>query len=229
MATTWAEARRALRLPLRRPWWFLWSIAYAAAVYAPSQRAGLLDIDDPMWVVTVGVVLLLSPIYHAVLIPSISAAWRDAPSPWRSVLADAGRAFPQLVIGELLANAAVICGSILLIVPGIYIGVRFAFYKQAILLHRRAAVGSIQESYARIRTARGFATVLAVLAVFYSAGIGAESLLLLAAPSWFIHVGSVGLSGALLVWVNALLTAGYEIERAAGERAVGAEDSRGSG
>lgn len=188
------------------------SVVYAAVLYAAVLRAGLLEVGNPYWVLSAGGVLLLSPIYHALLLPAIGSALRGDRADWRAALAGWPRLFPGLVLGELVVGVAVIAGSLLLLIPGIYLGMRLIYYKQAIVLEGVPAVGALRESVRR--TAKGRVTVrlFLQLSVLYGCTFGLDLLLMQQAPPAVVHVGSVVGSALLLVWMNALVTASHAVQ-----------------
>ena len=205
----WPKIRSELRFPFRRPQWLLVSLVYTGVLHAASLRAGLLDIGSSFWILTAGTVLLLSPIYHAVVIPWMVAARSERPSDDPAARVDVERVFPRLVVGELLVNALVIAGAFVFLLPGIYFGMRLAFYKQAILVDDKAPVAAMRESFRRTAEWRLALGLFGALAVFYGVATGVDFLLIIVAPTWLLHVGSVAVSAVLLLYVNGFITTSY--------------------
>jgi len=205
----WPRILSELRFPFQRPQWFLLSLVYTGLLYAASLRAGLLDVGNSFWILTAAAALLLSPIYHAVLIPWMAAARSGGSREGLAARKDLERAFARLVVGELLVNALVIAGAFLFLLPGIYFGVRLIFYKQAILLDDLAPAAAMRESFRRTGDWRLALALFGGLAACYAMATGFDFLLLVAAPLWLVHVGSVIVSATLLLYVNALITASY--------------------
>lgn len=205
----WPKTLRELRFPFHRPWWLLLSLAYTGLLYVASLRAGLLDIGDPFWILTAGAAILLSPLYHALLIPSMAKVRSERSADGPVERSAPGRAFPRLVVGELLVNALVIAGAFLFLLPGIYFGVRLAFYKQAILVDDKPTMVAMRESFHRTASWRLALALFGVLAVLYGVATGVDFLVLIVAPTWFLHAGSVAVSAVLLLYVNGFVTASY--------------------
>jgi len=206
---TWTRTSRLLSLPFRSPAVLALSLVYAGTLYATILRAGLLEVTNPFWVVTAGALLLLSPVYHALVLPMIAAALRDERSDWRSAVGDWQGAFPRLLVGEIAVGAAVGIGALLLVIPGIYIGMRLIYYKQAIVFDRSAMTASLRDSLARTDDWRSIGGLFIGLALLYACVLGGDVLLVSYASSAAVHVGSVVGSALLIAWMNVLVTASY--------------------
>lgn len=205
----WERLRRGLLLPLRFPALLALSFGYSGLLYAASLKAGFLDVRNPYWVLSVGGLLLLSPIYHALLLPAIASALRGARADWRAVLSDARDLFPRLFLGEVVVGAAVIAGGLLLLIPGIYVGMRFIYYKQSIVFERRSAIPALRESFRMTLDWRSTVGLFLCLAALYGCTVGLDSLLIPLASSLAVHVGAVTGMALLLVWMNVLVTSSY--------------------
>ncbi|MBU0596151.1 hypothetical protein KJ567_05665, partial [Candidatus Bipolaricaulota bacterium] len=177
----WPKILSELRFPLRRPRWLLLSLAYTGLLYAASSRAGLVDIGNPFWILTAGSAVLLSPIYHAVLIPWMVAARSAQAGDGEAPRVDVEKTFPRLIIGELMVNALVIAGAFVFLLPGVYLGVRLAFYKQAILIDDKPPMAAMRESFRRTANWRLAFVLFGALAVFYGVATGVNLLLLVVA------------------------------------------------
>jgi hypothetical protein len=205
----WERLKRSLLLPLRFPTVLVLSVAYSGLLYAASLQAGLLDVRSPYWVWSVASLLLLSPVLHAILIPMIAASLHGARVQWRTVLGDAVMLFPRLFLGELIIGAAVIAGGLLFLLPGIYIGMRFIYYKQAIILGRRSVGAALRESLRSTADWRPTGGLLICLVALYGAAVGLDSALVAFAPATVIHIGAVAGSSLLLAWLNVLITSAW--------------------
>lgn len=205
----WERLRRGLLLPLRFPALLALSVGYSGLLYAASLQAGFLDVRNPYWVLSVGGLLLLSPIYHALLLPAIASALQGTRADWRAVLSDARDLFPQLFLGEVLVGAAVIAGGLLLLIPGIYVGMRFIYYKQSIVFERKSAILALRESLRMTLDWRSTVGLFLCLAALYGCTVGFDSLLITHAPSLVVHVGAITGTALLLVWMNVLVTSSY--------------------
>ncbi len=210
---TWERLRRVIALPFRFPALLAVSVGYSGLLYVVSSKAGFLDVRNPYWVLSVGGVLLLSPIYHAVLLPAIAAALRGGRADWRAVLGEGQNLFQRLFYGEIVVGAAVIAGGLLLLIPGIYIGMRFVYYKQTIVLERTSTITALRKSLRVTRDGRLTFWLFVGLAALYGCAVGFDALLVNLAPMPVVHVGAVVGTGLLLTWMNVLVTSTY-VDRA---------------
>lgn len=201
--TSLEQSRRAARLLIQVPSIGLASLAYSSAIHLASLRADLLDITDPWWVVTIGLVLLLSPIYHIVVIGQVDAFHRGASFPLRTLPVEA---FGDLVLGEVLVNALVVLGSALFFLPGIYIGLRSIFYKQLIILHKARPVEAIRESLKLTMPPRVVLQAFLFLAASYCLPLVIEYLLAPITQVWWIHLVGILVSTSFIAWVNVYIT-----------------------
>lgn len=206
---TWEQLRRGLLLPLRFPMLLALSVGYSGLLYVAGLQAGFLDVRNPYWVLSIGGLLLLSPIYHALLLPAIASALRGTRVDWRTVISDAQELFPRLFLGEVVVGAAVIAGGLLLFIPGIYVGMRLIYYKQAIVFERRSTIPALRESLRITLNWRPTVGLLLYLAALYGCTVGLDLLLMTYAPSLVVHIGAVTGTALLLVWMNALVTSSY--------------------
>ncbi len=174
-----------------------------------NMQASIYDIHSSKWVITMAVFILLSPLFHGVVILLVRGAARgEAISPWRA-LSQTAAFYPRLVVGEILVNLVVVAGLFLFVLPGIYVGLRFIFYKQAILIDQTTGTAAVQTSFRRTPGWRlplvlilllapfyGFVVLIGYLVAQYSLGAFGEGLAVVA-------------SALTLVWTNALLTSLY--------------------
>jgi len=225
MKTTriWERTSRLYLLPFRYP--ALWGLsgAYAAVLYVALLRAGLLEIESPFWVLSVGALLLVSPLYHALLLPATAGALRGERADWRGVLSTAAVAYPRLLIGELIVGAAAAAGGMLLLIPGVYVGLRLVYYKQAIVLDGLPWTAALRRSMERTIEWRPIARLFSHFVVLYGGALGADWLLAVYASNTALHIGSVVASALLLGWLNVLVTASY-VRRRDDEEASTARD-----
>jgi len=205
----WERTRRGLLLPFRFPGLLVLSVAYSGLLYGASWQTGLLDMSSPTWVASVAALLLLSPIYHALVLPGIHAALRMQPAGWRGITQDTLSRFAPLFVGQLVSGVAVLVGALLLVVPGIVIGMRLIYYKQSIVFERRAPSVALRESLAVSRDVRSTVFLFLALVVLYGAAVGLDVLLTLQGPSIAVHVGAVLGTALLILWMNILVTEAY--------------------
>jgi hypothetical protein len=203
MMTNLKRSRQAARLLTQAPSIALASLAYSTAIHLSSLRADLLDITDPFWVVTIGLILLLSPIYHIVVIGTVGTFLRGESFPLRTLPVET---FGDLVLGELLVNALVVLGSALFFLPGIYIGLRSIYYKQIIILHKARPVEAIRESFKMTRAPRVVLQTFLLLAASYSLPLGIDYLLMPITYAWWIHPIGILVSTCFIAWVNIYIT-----------------------
>lgn len=176
---------------------------FSTVIHLSTLRADLLDIADPWWVVTVGLVLLLSPVYHAYVLSAVENVAADRSDHWRNISLET---FGPLVVGELMVNAAVILGGALFLLPGIYIGLRAIYYKQAIVLYKDRPLVALQRSFQLTPDWRHLGQLLAVLGVAYCIPLGVDLLLRPAVSGWWIHLVSIAVSTGFLAFVNIAVT-----------------------
>ena len=203
MMTSLERSRQAARLLIQAPSIGLASLAYSTATHLASVRADLRDPTNPWWVVTIALVVLLSPICHMVVIGKVDAIRRGETFSLSTLPLEA---FPDLVLGELLVNGLVVLGSVFFFLPGIYIGLRSVYYKQIIILHKARPVEAIRESFRMTAAPRAVLRILALLAVSYSLPLAIEYLLAPMTQVWWIHpIGILG-STFFIAWVNVYIT-----------------------
>lgn len=206
MMTSLERSKQVVRLLIQVPSIGLASFAYSSTIQLSSLRADLLEITNPWWVVTVGLVLLLSPIYHVAVIGKAAAFVRGESAPLRSLPVET---FGDLVLGELLVNALVVLGSALLFLPGIYVGLRSIYYKQIIILHKARPVEAIRESF-RLTMAPGvLLRVFLLLAVSYILPLAIEYLLAPMTQTWLSLLIGIVVSTSFLAWINGYITLSF--------------------
>jgi len=203
MMTNLDRSRQVVRLLTRAPLIGLASLAYSSVIHLSSLRADLLDVGDPWWIVTVGLVLLLSPVYHALAIGKTAALVRGEAFSLRHLPLES---FGELVAGELLVNAFVVLGSALFLLPGIYVGLRSIYYKQIIILHKSRSVAAIRQSFSMTVAPRVVFQMFLLLAVAYCIPLSIDYLLPPATQAWWIHPIAVLVSTSFIAWVNVYIT-----------------------
>jgi len=214
--------REVAKLLIRLPSIGVASLAYSGAIYLSSLRADLLDIGDPWWIVTLGIVLLLSPVYHTFVIR-------------RTVASKVGRAFAlrnlpmesfgDLVIGELLVNVLVVLGAALFLLPGIYVGLRSIYYKQIIVLHKARSLPAIRESFRMTGDPRAVFQMLLFLAVSYCIPLAIDLMLTPATQALWVHPVAILVSTLFIAWVNVYITISFNKLMAELQASEGTEKS----
>lgn len=198
--------KQAALLPLRLPSIGMASLAYSSAIYLSSLRADLLDITDPWWILTVGIVLLLSPVYHAFVIRKTAAFAMDQTFALRDFPIES---FGDLVVGQLLVNALVILGGALFLFPGIYVGLRSIYYKQAIVLRKARSMPAIRQSFRMTVDPRAMGRMFLFLAVAYCIPLVIDLLLTPAIRALWIHPIAILVSTSFIAWVNVYITISF--------------------
>jgi hypothetical protein len=198
-----------LRIPFRRP--VLLCVAFSLSlVLALSNIHGiLLEIEKPTWVLGMAVLILITPLFNGVFILLAHGEVQRKVFSLRYALNGALTDWPRLVIAGILSNLLVVAGLFLFLLPGIYIGLRLSFYKQAILIDRSSVTTAFRESWRRTGDWRIPLLLLLLLAPFY--GLSALTV-------FFVNASSIGLAGEGLLlgvstltfaWTNTLLTSLY--------------------
>ena len=218
MTSSADHIRHTARLLAHSPSIAIASLAYSIIIQSASLRSGLLDIGNPWWVLTAGLIVLLSPIYHAFVIARTGASRSGQAFSIRGVPMES---FGDLVAGELLVNALVILGSALLIVPGIYIGLRTIYYKQGIVLQKARLVPAIRQSLRLTAQPRAAGQLFAGLAVAYGLPLGFDWLLRPVLPDAWLLPAAVVVSTSFLAWVNVYITCSFDDRVAQDETATG--------
>ena len=199
--------RRAGRLSIQLPSIGVASLAYSSAIYLSSLQADLLDISNPWWIVTVAIVLLLSPIYHTFVIRRTAASLAGQTFTLRDLPMES---FGDLVVGELLVNASVVLGTLLFLLPGIYVGLRSIYYKQAIVLHKARSLPAIQQSLRMTGKPQVVLQMFLFLAVAYSIPLGADLILTSAIQTPWVHPIAILVSTLFIAWVNVYVTLSFD-------------------
>jgi hypothetical protein len=203
MTTILQRIRQTARLLVRVPSIGAAALAYCGVIHLSSLQADLLDISDPWWVVTVGLVLLVSPVYHAFVIGKTASLVAGEAYSIRSVPMES---FGDLVVGELLVNACVILGSALFLLPGIYVGLRSIYYKQLIVLHKSRSVAAIQQSFRMTVAPRVILQMFLLLSIAYCIPLAVDFLLMPVTQALWAHFVAIVLSTLFVAWVNVYIT-----------------------
>jgi len=202
--------RRSAAALVRDPSLVIVALGFTTAQYLTGLKAGVLDIESPWWILTMAVILLGSPAIHAWLIVRSRALAGAGRASARAVWSQIVACFVRLLVGQIVVNALVIAGLAVFIIPGVYIGVRLIYYKQAIILDGLPVSGAL---YRSAELTVGWRTAAAVLARMVP--IWAISFSVVAAATFF----ELGVAGDVLIivgsavslaWVNALLTMSYK-------------------
>ncbi len=205
-----AQVKQLIRISLTDSRIVAVSLLFSVALFAANQQATLYDIQNPRWVFSMGLLILFSPIAHSfILIRVRSLLNRESISFIKRGLAASAAFYPRLVVGEILVSLATAAGLFLLLLPGIYMGLRLSFYKQEIILHGKSLPAALRASMALTRSWPTIGSILLILAPIY----GVEMLVGYLAGS--IALGAWGVIMAILAaaagfsLMNVLITAVY--------------------
>jgi hypothetical protein len=199
--------RRVGKLLIRVPSIGLASLIYSGIIYLASLRAGLLDPANPWWVLTAASIVLLSPLYHAFVISRTAAAAAGSPFSLRDVPLES---FGTLVAAQLLINALAALGATMLLLPGIYIGLRTIYYKQMIILRKHRSIPAMRESFAITGDWRTTLQLFLILVIAYGFLLGVDWLLGAATEAGWVDGVAILVSTLFLAWVNVYITLLFE-------------------
>ncbi len=204
-----ARVRRLVRISLTDPYLTTISLLFAAALLAANQQANLYEVQNPRWVLTMGLLILLSPLVHSLFFIRVRAILQEGPSSIKHGLAASAVLYPRLVIGEVLVSLVAAAGLFLLLLPGIYIGLRLSFYKQAIIFEEKSLAGAVRESMARTASWPVLGLILLVLSPVYGMEILIGYLAGAFLPAGWGIVSAVLASAAGFSLMNTFLTVIY--------------------
>lgn len=199
-----------LATPIKDPTLLGLSLTFAGILFATNQQANMYDVQNPRWVITMAALILISPLAHAVFLMRMRGdlEQRDE-APITAGLAAGGALYTRLVGGEILIGLISAAGMLLFILPGIYIGLRLSFYKQAIILDRKTISGALRESMARTVHLRPIGVILLIYAPIYAGEILVAYAVSVFPMGIFGPISLVIVSGLGFAWINALITAIY--------------------
>lgn len=198
--------KQAAKLPILLPSIGIASLVYSGAIYLSSLRANLLDIRDPWWIVTVGLVLLLSPVYHVFVIQRTASSVAGQSFDIRDLPIET---FGDLMLGQLLVNMLVMLGGILFLLPGIYLGLRSIYYKQVIILHKARALSAIGESFRMTANPRTLFGMFLFLAVAYGLSLVINLVVISEIQAGWVHPIAILVSTSFIAWVNVYVTLSF--------------------
>lgn len=203
---------RVITFPFRYLVLIAVSMLFSVLLYIANSEASIYDIHNPNWVISMAALILLSPLFNGVFIILVHAYQNRRPVTMHAAISRTLSLYPRLVAAEFLINLIVMAGMFMFILPGIYIGLRLIFYKQAILLSGHSVTRAAKESLYRIPGLRAALPLLLFLAPFYAFA------LLISYGIDLLSLGSAGVIIAILVsgltfaWTNTLITLSYRPE-----------------
>jgi len=204
------QINQIILLPFQHPVLLLISLTFSVILYAVTMQASVYDIQNPKWIATMAVLILVSPLFHGVFILLAHGYQTGKKESVGQALSQTLTFYPRLVAGEILVNLIVVAGLFFFLLPGIYAGLRLLFYKQAILIDRVSGSVSLQASSRRTPGWRIPLSLVVLLAPFYGLVI------LIGYAVLMFPLGAFGDALALIssafsfAWVNTLLTVLYQ-------------------
>lgn len=197
---------RALSFPFQRPLLLLLSLCFVGILYAMDSQATLYEIENPKWVLSMGTFILLSPVFNGLFILLVHGEKIGEPLTLSQALTHLLPRYGHLVAGEIMVNLGVFIGFLLLFIPGAYLGLRWIFYKQAIVIDGASGTAGMRTSFAMTQDWHYLAFLLRFLAILYAPTflvVGATIALPLGSiGNWIAR----GVSVLTFAWVNTLLT-----------------------
>lgn len=197
---------RALSLPFQRPLLLLLSLFFVGILYAMDSQATLYEIENPKWVLSMGTFILLSPVFNGLFILLVHGEKIGEPLTLSQALTRLLPRYGHLVAGEIMVNLGVFIGFLLLFIPGAYLGLRWIFYKQAIVIDGASGTAGMRTSFAMTQDWHDLVFLLRFLAILYAPTflvVGATVALPLGSiGNWIAR----GVSVLTFAWVNTLLT-----------------------
>ncbi len=197
---------RALSLPFQRPLLLLLSLFFVVILYAMDSQATLYEIENPKWILSMGIFILLSPVFNGLFILLVHGERMGERLTLSQALTRILPCYGQLVAGEIMVNLGVFIGFLLLFMPGAYIGLRWIFYKQAIVIDGASGTAGMRTSFAMTQDWHDLVVLLRFLAILYAPTF------LVVGATIALPLGSIGdwiaraVSVLTFAWVNTLLT-----------------------
>ena len=197
---------RALSLPFQRPLLLLLSLFFVVILYAMDSQATLYEVENPKWILSMGMFILLSPVFNGLFILLVHGERTGKRLTLSQALTRVLPCYGQLVAGEIMVNLGVFIGFLLLFIPGAYLGLRLIFYKQAIVIDGASGTAGMRTSLAMTQDWHDLAFLLRFLAILYAPTF------LVVGATIALPLGSIGnwiaraVSVLTFAWVNTLLT-----------------------
>jgi len=147
--------------------------------------------------------LLITPVVTAAITHALGEAYLGRPIRYGDSMRVGFKLYLPLVGTSILSGILVMIGMLLLIIPGIYLALAFAFIYQIVTLERVAGTEALKRSRALATENMGriFAIYLCCAVLYMAAGFA-------------VQFGSMGITAALLVG-NSLVAAIYTVYQSA--------------
>lgn len=207
------QIKRVVCAPFRFPLLLLVALIFSGILYAVDIQASVYDIQNPKWVITMAILILISPLFSGVFILLIYGINTGKAILVRRALTQTLSSYMHLVVGEILVNLVVLAGSFLFVLPGIYLGLRLCFYKQVILIEGATAPAAIKESFRQTVGWRIPGSLLLLLAPFYALAILVGYVVISFPLGLFGEGLTLAASTLTFAWTNTLLTTFYMLNK----------------
>ena len=207
------QIKRVVCAPFRSPLLLLVALIFSGILYAVDIQASVYDIQNPKWVITMAILILISPLFSGVLILLIYGINTGKAILVRRALTQTLSSYIHLVVGEILVNLVVLAGSFLFVLPGIYLGLRLCFYKQVILIEGATATAAIKGSFRQTVGWRIPGSLLLLLAPFYALAILVGYVVTRLPLGLFGEGLALAASTLTFAWTNTLLTTLYMLNK----------------
>jgi len=212
----------------RHPLLLFVAVLFAVTLYVASAQAGLDEIENPWWILTMGALILIPPFFDGLFIRLVHGLKTGKPLVLRAAIASILPCYGRLVMIGVLVSLGVLLGVSLFLVPGIYLGMRWIFYRQGIVLDGAGGVASLRISIERTRGWRAIVSLICSLAIVYTPTFIIVYAVLTLPLGRVGDVLVIAASALTFAWVNTLLTDLYlRTGAATGER--GKEQSKEGG
>lgn len=200
---------RIFALPFRHPLLLFTAALFAVTLYGASSLAGLHEIENPRWIITMGALLLIPPFFDGLFIHLVHGIKTGKPILLGEAVTRTLPCYARLVTVAILVNLGVLLGLFLFLLPGIYLALRWIFYRQGIVIDGARGTTCLRMSIERTRGWRAIVSLLGFLAAIYAPTflIGYAVIVL---PLGMVGEGLViAVSTLTFAWVNTLLTELY--------------------
>ncbi|MEX0611332.1 MAG: hypothetical protein WD229_04355 [Pirellulales bacterium] len=191
------------------------SIWVPAELFVSYQEYFVLDPDDVLGVFrwTALTEAVVGIIATGGIISVGEADLRGEHRGWLAGLVDGLRAWPRLFATRLLGGLVLICAAVFLLLPAIYLGVRYSLSDTAAVVERRAGMGALNRSMelTRGRFLVFFGLLVVTLVPLLIAG-GVIFLPLLLFPEidhWLVSAALTCVTDLLYSWMTLVFVAAY--------------------
>lgn len=191
----------------------IWGWAYQTFIFSPLVSGEDSAMAGIAMLLSVIIIIIMNSILMAAAIYRINRVYGDQSTSFGNALSIGASRMPAVIGASILYAIAVMIGSVLLLIPGIWLGVSLAFCFYAAVTDRKGPIESLKYSHGLVRgnwwrTAAVLTIVMIISMVFYLA-IGLVSGMFLLAddanPLQPSVIGDVIVSPVLLSVVSAIV------------------------